>query len=371
MLRILHVIGAMNRAGAETLIMNIYRNIDRKSIQFDFLVHTNKHCDYDDEIQKLGGRIFHIRPFNGVNLIEYRSEVNSHLIKHPEHTIIHNHMASTGYVIAKQARQKHRYVILHAHSRNFYSGLRHIAFSLASFPLRFIGDYYLACSEDAAADTFGKSILSKPNYSILKNAIDVALYHCTNEEHLATKAINELNEVPVFGHVGRFIAEKNHIFLLEAFAEIKENLPDAVLLLAGQGPLQIRAREKAAELGISDSVKFLGICDDIPRFLKTIDVFLFPSLNEGLGLAAIEAQAAGATCLISTGVPKMVSIVNCKRIALDDANHWAQRAIQAYHLSQSIDRSKAAQKIAKKGFDISKTVSQICSIYHQADTSTD
>ena len=365
--RILHVVGAMNRAGAETLIMNIYRQIDRTKFQFDFLVHTNEKADYDDEIILYGGRIFRIQPFTGQNYFSYKKAVRKHLLDHPEHKIIHNHMTSTAYAVTKQAHQLCRYSIIHTHSQNFYSGLNRFGFKALSFPLRFVGDCFLACSEEAAIETFGKNILSSNYYATLRNAIDLSLYHCSNEEHLKAKKAAGFADLPVFCHVGRFIPEKNHAFLLQTFSSLKKLLPNAVLLLAGRGPLEENAKKQAIDLGVADSVIFLGVRNDIAELLKIVDVFVFPSTNEGLGLAAIEAQAAGATCLLSTGVPDLASIVNSRRIPLELGSiAWAKAAAEAYKASSEIDRSTATSAISNAGFDIKDTVNLVSMLYNRA-----
>lgn len=367
MIRILHVIGAMNRAGAETLVMNIYRKIDRTRFQFDFLVHTKEKCDYDDEILTLGGKIYRISPFNGVNIISYKKELNKHFSEHPEHNIIHNHMTSTAYVVSKQAHKFHRYSIIHTHSKNFYKGIQHLAFSIAAFPLRFVGDYFLACSTEAAVNTFGAGILDKDTYTTLHNAIDLSSFYCTNKEHITLKENYGLKNCPVFGHVGRFVPEKNHDFLIESFFYIKKSLPNAILLLAGKGSLEDKIKEKVQELGIDDSVYFIGVSDKIDQFLKLIDVFIFPSINEGLGLAAIEAQAAGATCVLSKGLPDLALIVSSIKISLSlGPQKWAEVSLYAYNRSLINDRKKSISAIAEKGFDILDVRNQLLTIYKNA-----
>lgn len=354
----------MNRAGAETLIMNIYRKIDRSQFQFDFLVHTQEESDYDTEILSLGGKIYHITPFTGLNYPLYKKAIFEHLQAHPEHRIIHIHMTSTAYIIAKQAHKLKRQAIIHTHSQNFYSGIQHFCFKAVSFPLRFIGDYYLACSEEAAIDTFGKKILSKNCYSLFQNSIDLTLYHTSSKEHEELKNTSKFAGKAIFGHIGRFIPEKNHEFLLQSFSELKKILPNAILLLAGRGPLERTIKEKVKELNIDDSVIFLGVSNNIPQLLKIMDVFVFPSVKEGLGLAAIEAQAAGVTCILSTGVPEIASIVFSTRIPLAwGPEKWAKKLSQAYSESLSIDRSIATTKLANTGYDITNSINQITVLY--------
>lgn len=362
--RILHVIGAMDRAGAETLVMNIYRQIDRTKYQFDFLVNSKKQSDYDEEILSLGGKIYRIPTFTGLNYIHYKHALHRHLALHLEHRIIHNHMTSTAYIVAKQAHRLNRRVILHTHSQNFYKGLQHVCFSLSSLPLRSVGDYYFACSEEAGIETFGSRILASSRYETLHNAIDLSKYRCTTEDHNILKQYYKLGDRPVFGHIGRFIPEKNHNFLLQSFYDVKKLLPDAVLLLAGRGPLEEKIKTQAKELNIADSVIFLGVCDNVARLLKVIDVFVFPSINEGLGLAAIEAQAAGATCLLSTGVPELASISFSKRVPLDlGQTKWAHLLVEAYYDSLYRDRSETTETLANHGYDIAQVTDQLTKRY--------
>lgn len=362
--RILHVIGAMDRAGAETLVMNIYRQIDRTKYQFDFLVNSKKQSDYDKEIQSLGGKIYHIPAFTGFNYRRYKHALRQHLVLHPEHRIIHNHMTSTAYVAAKQAHRLNRRIIIHTHSQNFYKGLQHICFTLSSLPLRYIGDFYFACSEEAGIETFGSRILTSPRYETLHNAIDLSEYRCTTEDHNALKHFYKLEDRPVFGHIGRFIPEKNHDFLLQSFYNVKKLLPNAVLFLAGRGPLEEKIKAQASKLHIADSVIFLGVCDNVAQLLKIIDVFVFPSINEGLGLAAIEAQAAGATCLLSTGVPELASIFSSKRIPLDlGPTRWAYLLTEAYYSSLNKNRTEAPEILANHGYDIVQVANQLTKRY--------
>lgn len=362
--RILHIVGAMDRAGAETLIMNIYRQIDRSEFQFDFLVNAKQQSDYDEEILSLGGRITQIPAFTGLNLTQYKQALNQYLLMHPEYCIIHNHMTSTAYTVAKQAHKLDRRVVLHTHSQNFYSGFKHACFAISSFPLKFVGDYFLACSKEAAVETFGTNILTNPRYETLHNAIDLSEYHCTTENHNALKRIYGLNERPVFGHIGRFIPEKNHDFLLQSFYEVKKVLPNAILLLAGRGPLEEKTKAQTRALNIEDSVKFLGVCDNIAQLLKIVDVFVFPSINEGLGLAAIEAQAAGASCVLSTGVPELASVIFSKRISLNAGpTEWGHALIKAYDNSLVRNREEAREALANHGYDIVQVTHQLTNCY--------
>lgn len=363
--RILHVIGAMNRAGAETLIMNLYRVIDRSKYQFDFLVHTQEPCDFDKEIQELGGRIYRIPWFSPTNALQYRRLCRTHFQNHPEHRIVHGHINNGAFVYLKEAHRAGRKTLIHAHSSNFYTGIAHLAFSLGTYPLRNLADCYLACSEDACQGTFGKKIAQSGAWHLIKNGIDPAKYACSPETHEEAKERFQVQERPTFGHVGRFIEVKNHSFLLEVFAKVKNELPNAVLLLAGRGELEESTKQQAAELGLKDSVQFLGARDDIPDLLRALDVFIFPSINEGLSYAVIEAQASGAQCLISTGVPKMALITpQAQQLELTRGTEdWAITAAQAYRRAIAEDRHDRSREITDAGFNIAATVKKLEGLY--------
>lgn len=354
----------MNRGGAESLIMNLYRKIDKSRYQFDFLVHTNEKGDFDEEITSLGGNIFRIPWFNGVNYFAYRRKASQFLEKHPEYLIIHDHISSSAAAFLHEGIKLNRFAIVHCHSGNFYKGMKRLAFSASTFPLRYNADYYLACSEEAGADTFGTQVLKQKNFAILNNAIDLDLYHCDQAAYLTQRKMLGLTDRAVFGHIGRFESVKNHEFLLRTFALIAKEIPNAVLLLAGRGPLENEIRSLARHLKIDSMVQFLGVRSDIPDILKAVDVFVFPSKSEGLGIAAIEAQAAGAYCVLSSGVPESAAIVNNVRLSLEDGEPlWAKKCIEKYRAAANSSRADQIKAVADSGFDLDSTVAKLINLY--------
>lgn len=365
MLRVLHVIGAMDRGGAETMIMNLYRAVDRTQVQFDFLVHETRECDYDQEIEQLGGRIFRLPRFTGANLVRYKSLCRAFFSEHPEIAIVHGHIGSSAAIYLSEAKRADKVAIAHSHAQNFLPGPAGWAFRAVSYPTRYIADYFIGCSLEAGADRFGRRVVEGDRFMILNNGIDLSRYRCDERAHQEAKRLLGVEERPVFGHVGRLAEEKNHRFLFEAFSRVLQQLPDAVLLLAGRGSLEQELKEYADSLGIAPAVRFLGVCDDVPSLLRAMDVFVFPSVKEGLAIAVVEAQASGLPCLVSTGVPGIAVVSQrCERISLNDgAERWAVKLVELYRSSQCADRTDGVDEVRACGFDIVDSARALISVY--------
>lgn len=370
--RVLHVIGAMDRGGAETLIMNIYRSMDRGEVQFDFLVHDDRECDYDAEIEHLGGRIFHLFRFTGANYLVYKKALRSFFEAHHDYCAVHVHIGSCAAIVISEAKRFGLYTVAHSHATRATLSLPEIGFRFFSYPTRFVADAYLACSRQAGIDRFGGSVVSGKRFSVLINGIDTKKYRFNKDTRARLR--NQLHiddDCPVFGHVGRFSKEKNHVFLLHAFAHIVQSVPSAKLLLVGRGPLEQEIRGLSSRLSIGSSVIFLGVRDDIPDLLNVFDVFLFPSVWEGLGISAIEAQASGLPCLLSSALPPISSITPfVKSLALDEGEKaWAQAAEGLLKESSSLDREGCSEIVRSAGFDIHDTIDALMSLYLKHDLS--
>lgn len=363
MLRVLHVIGAMNRAGAETFIMNVYRAMDKEQVQFDFLVHAQGRSDYDDEIEELGGRIFHIPRYNVLNKKAYTQAVRKVLQEHPEDAIVHSHIGSSAPVNLACAHEEGRTTIAHSHRQTNIDSLQNLAFHLLSTPVRGKADWYMACSDEAALSRFGQDIFQSDACMIVRNGIDVESY---GRDAVSVAAAKELLDVcggPVYGHIGRFALEKNHEFLLATFKGILQEQPDAILLLVGTGNRQEHIERLAHDEGLDEHVRFLGLREDIPEVLRAMDVFLFPSHHEGLGIALVEAQAAGLECIASTGVPEAAIFTDrAQRLPLDSAQRWSQEALSACERSKNHDGSCIAEARAA-GYDIQRTADELQRFY--------
>lgn len=367
MIRILQVIGAMDRGGAETMLMNLYRAIDRGRIQFDFLVHEQRECDYDQEIYDLGGNIYRLPRLNGLNYFTYRRLCREFFAQHSEHPIVHGHIGSSAAIYLSEAKKTGRVTIAHSHAQSFLTGIQKIGFDFFSRPTRDVADWFFGCSYEAGRDRFGDRVVQGDRFFILDNGIDVERYRCDDVAHERAKHALGLDNLPVVGHVGRLAPEKNHAFLLEAFALLLKQVPDAVLLLVGRGPLEDELKARAFELGITHSVRFMGIRTDVPDLLRAMDVFAFPSIKEGLPLAVVESQASGLPTLISTGVPER-AIVSDKGMRVPCDNGvviWANLMNKELDEAGRFPRTDCVEQVRSHGFDVVDTARRLQAFYFQ------
>lgn len=367
-MRVLQVIGVMDRGGAETMVMNLYRAMDRDRIQFDFLVHEQREGDYDAEIERLGGRFFRVPRFTGLNTGAYRRSVRALFAEHPEWRVVHGHIGSCAPVYLSEAKRAGAFAIAHSHAQNYVGGLAGLAFNVAAHPVRRVADYFMACSREAGLDRFGGAIVEGERFAIVPNGIDMTRYTCDEAAHEQAKAELGLSGRPVVCHTGRLIPVKNHEFLLQVFSRVVRELPDAVLLCAGRGELEASLKARAAELGLGEAVRFLGVVDDVPRLLRAADAFVFPSVNEGLALSAVEAQASGLPTIVSTGVPELAVVSDrTSRMPLSaGAEAWAGECVRMLHAAAGSARSDACEQVRAHGFDIADTSARLAAFYEAA-----
>lgn len=366
-LRVLQVIREMNRAGAETLLMNLYRSIDRSKVQFDFLVNSTEKADYDDEIRELGGNIYSIRYFNGINLFEYVRDARGFFDSHP-YRVVHGHIGSAAAVYLSVAKKRcGAYTIAHSHNCRGPLSISEIEFRAVSYPTRYIADYFFGCSEQAGIDRYGSNIVRSDKYSRLNNGIDTLRYKFSaSKRYSAREELNIPQDALVVGHVGRFAHQKNHAFLLKIFKEIHDKVGNSRLLLAGKGELEATVRGMASELGVSPYVHFLGTRSDIPDLLMAMDAFVFPSFIEGLPFALVEAQASGLPCFISDSIPsesKLTNTTYCLSLT-QNAGEWAHFILDNLTADYA-SRSLSADIVAAQGFDIRETAAKLQAFYLQ------
>ena len=362
--RILQVIGSMNRGGAETMIMNLYRKIDRTKIQFDFVENNSEEAAFDEEIRFLGGKIYRCPHYNGRNHFQYKEWWNDFFEKHMgEYQIVHGHLGSTAAIYLKIAKKYGLYTIAHSHSSGTDHSLKAILYQMLSYNTRNVADYFFACSKVAGKDRFGKKIVEKNNFTILKNAVDTSIFDYDLETRkVVREELNYLDKQLVIGHIGRFTSEKNHKFLLEVFKAIIDLNEDAQLLLIGDGPLREEIERRAKALDIQDKVRFVGIRSDVNQLLQAMDVFVFPSLYEGLPVTLVEAQTSGLPGVISDKVPQE-SIITKGLITVESLENDAK--IWAMHILSRInsERMGHVEEIKKNGYDITETARWLGGFY--------
>ena len=327
-IRIAQIIGKWCGGGVESVVMNYYRNIDRSKIQFDFI------CDDDstnipyEEIEKLGGKVILIPPYQKV--FKYHKELKK-VLKDGNYKIVHSHINTLSVFslfAAKCAGVPVR--IAHSHSTtNKKEKVKNLIKQiLRPFSKMFATDY-MCCSELAGRWLFGNKEYDKGNVYLLNNAIDLDKFRYDEKIRIEKrKELNISDDTLVIGHVGRFVEQKNHRFLIDIFNEVHKQNSNSVLLLAGQGPLMDEMKEKVRKLGLDDSVKFLGRRDDINELYQAFDVFCLPSLYEGLGMVAIEAQINNLYVLASIEVPIEAQISNKIEFLKLDTETWKEKLIE-------------------------------------------
>lgn len=352
MIRVLQVFGRMDRGGAETMIMNIYRNIDRSKIQFDFVVHTQDKCDYDDEIHALGGRIFSVPRFNLQNTPFYKKAWKRLLNNHHEWKIVHGHIMSVASIYLKLASDYDMMTISHSHIAGKKKGI--IPFIKSVLEKKIDADYYMSCSIAAGLWLFGKEIVDSKRFFLLPNAINLDKFTFDPIIRKKTREELKINSELLIGHVGRFDEQKNHSFLLKIFKEIVKKDNNAKLLLVGRGECEEAIKEQVKWLKLQDSVIFAGVRTDTERLLQAMDVFVFPSLFEGLPVTLVEAQATGIPTFISNNVSKesvivddLVTIKSLNDSALNWAEHIVNRSLENRHSRED--------DVRRKGYDIQQT----------------
>ena len=202
-IRILHVIGGMNRGGAETMIMNFYRKIDRNKVQFDFMVNTKEKCDYNDEILSLGGNIYYIPKFNGLNFIQYKMSLRRFFKEHQEHKIIHGHIGSSAAMYLHVANKYNKFTIAHSHNtKNSNKTLKSFLWRVYSYPTRYIANYFFGCSLAAGIDRFGKKVVHSSDFCVLNNAIDSKKFIFSDKTREEVRTDLSIQDKFVIGHIG-------------------------------------------------------------------------------------------------------------------------------------------------------------------------
>lgn len=351
--RILQVVTYMGRGGIETMLMNYYRHMDRTKVQFDFLVHRDFKADFDEEIEALGGRIYRIPPMNPLKP-SYWKALDDFLRAHP-YEIVHCHLNyKSGVVLAAAKKAGVPVRIAHAHTAGMSAGFSKFARIVMKPLIPRTATHYFACGKAA-----GDAIFCGKPYDLIANALDASALRFNTHTREQMRRELELGDAFTVIHVGRFGDEKNHAFLLDAFAEVLKTEPSARLLLAGDGPLRTDMEQKAAALP-EGSVRFLGVRNDIPDLLQAADIFAFPSIFEGLPVTMIEAQAAGLPCIKSTTVTDECIVTDLvTSLPIDDSKSWAD-AILAKKDTPRIDR---LADIQHSGYDITAAADKLTRFY--------
>jgi glycosyltransferase involved in cell wall biosynthesis len=319
-IRVAQVMGKMLGGGVEAVVMNYYRHIDRNKVQFDFLVDADSTLVPRDEIESLGGRVFVIPPYQ--NQLAYQRELGT-LFREQRWPIVHSHVNALSVFSLRAAKKAGVPVrIAHSHStanpnERAKTAVKNVLRTQAN---RYPTDRF-ACGEYAGTWLFGKDV----NFTVMPNAIDLSRFAFSANKRGALRSELGIEDATfVVLHMGRFVEQKNHRFLVEVFTELLKQKPNAMLLLAGNGPLRKEMEGEVASRGISDHVRFLGQRSDADALYCAADVFCLPSLYEGLPVVAVEAQAAGLSCTLSDRITREADVTGtCQFLPIDDPDVWA------------------------------------------------
>jgi len=346
-MKVLHLANMNIRSGVASFLMNYYRHIDREKIQFDFLSCALSDNNYAEEIKRLGGIVYNA-PSYKKHLFRYIGFVKN-IIVNSSYDIIHCHQFLPSIIllyIAKKNGIKTR--IMHSHNSFISSKWKELTVYLFRNIWPFFVTDYFACSTEAAHFLFGK----RCEYKQFNNTIEAERFIFNNAARYRIR--NELclpENAFVIGYVARFDKEKNHVFLIDVFKHILKENANAYLLLIGNGTLQSNIKEYVGNLDISKNVLFYGVTDKAHEFYSAMDVFVFPSMFEGLGLVGIEAQCAGLPVIASLNIPKamqitpLVSWLDLK----DGPEAWAEKVLE---YSQPHERKDMTELITQNGYSI-------------------
>ena len=343
------------------MVMNLYRNMDKEKIQFDFIIHTEQHQDYTDEIVSMGGKIYSFPRFQGYNIAEMKRCWNTFFVEHPEYKILHSHVRSYASLYIPIAKKHGLTTIIHSHSTSNGKGVSSLVKRVLQSPLKRKADYLFACSEESGRWLYGDKAIHAPNYRMIPNAVDTEKFaFCPATRTEMRNQLGISDDTVVYGHVGRLHPAKNHPFLLDAFNRIHQKQPKSLLLIVGDGELRAEIEEKINTLGISDAVRMLGSRGDVAELMQGMDVFLFPSRWEGLPVTVVEAQAAGLPCYLSDTITRDVntSPLVTYLSTQNGEDLWADTILSAHN-----ERQDVIKNIKSAGFDIVESARNLSEFY--------
>ena len=358
-IRVLQCVNKMDRAGLETMLMNYYRNIDRDKVQFDFLTHRDEDGAYDNEIKKMGGKVYHAPRLMPQNYKRYSLYMKKIFEEHPEYKIVHSHIDTMTYFPLKEAKKNNiPYRISHSHSSKLDKDIK--------FPIKFYGkiktkdvaNIYFSCGQKAGEFLYGKN----EKFKIINNAIDLDKFrYDSKKRNELRKKYNIDVDTMVIGHVGRYIYIKNQMFLISILHELLKLRQKAKLMLVGTGKDESKLRGFAKKMNIDDNVLFFIDRNDVNDLYQMMDVFVMPSLFEGLPLVGVEAQANGLPSIFSDKISKEVLMTNnCKMLKLEQGvSAWTKIIIEI-----NKERNKdSIEQIKDRCFDIKEESKKLQEFY--------
>lgn len=364
-IRVLQILGIVAGGGVEAVIMNYYEHINRERVQFDFVVHNDSPVDITDKVISRGGKVYKITPYTK-NVFAFMYDIYK-IIKKNHYTIVHSNMNTLSVFSLFAAWLAGANVrILHNHSMSVPSETKRNLIKIILRPFaKLFANRYFACSRLAAEWMYGKGSIESGNVTVINNAIDLrkhAFDMIRRKDLRAQMGIQE--NYFVVGHVGRFMYQKNHDFLIDVFADAIKRKPNMVLLLIGDGPLKKIMEGKVNSLHIKDKVVFLGLRSDVQDLYNVMDLFVLPSYYEGLPVVGVEAQANGLPLLVSTNVTDELQLTDLVQYKSLEENRmsWV-KCILSYKKDEL--RKNTFENMTVKGFNIEHEASKLENIYYQ------
>jgi glycosyltransferase involved in cell wall biosynthesis len=360
-IRIAQVIGHTANGGIESFVMNYYKHIDHTRYEFNFFVESESLIVNQNEISKYGnGKIVLIPSYK--KLSEYMSSMKR-LFKEGNYDIVHSNMNALSVFTLKAAKEAGISIrIAHSHSMsNPKEPFRNLLKDVLKTQSHRYATAYFACSEEAGRWLFGDKAFDNHEVVVMNNAIDLDRFAFKEEGRKAIRQKYHIKDSTfVLGFMGRLVTQKNPDFALKVFAKYHSIQPDSALMMVGEGQLSDDIKKKAGELGIQDFVVLTGSEKNTEDYYSAFDLLLFPSLYEGLGLSAVEAQASNLICLASSFVPKQAQVIDSmKFLSLEDLDSW----VRNIPFSNEYSRQQERELFTIHGYDINKESRKLCQMY--------
>lgn len=368
-MRVLHITEVLEPAGIESFIMNMYRNIDRTKVQFDFLVTRDCEEYYESEIAELGGTKYCIdcTKTNNMLLRVFREsrKIKQFLIEHP-YSVVHLHTTTPlrmPYLIAmKQAGVKTRIIHSHSAAVEGKSFLKRIVYGIFRNMIPLYATICIGCSKAASKWMYPRRIWEKDRDIVFNNGIDTKKFSYSPETREKYRAELGLGESYTLVNTGRFLEQKNQSFLIDVLEEIVKEDPNVKLLLLGKGPLREVVEKKVCQKKLEENVIFLGVRNDVQNILQASDCYVMPSLYEGLPVAAIEAQSTGLPCILSTNITDEAAL--CDNVIFLDLTapicEWKKTILEHKNAE---DREKESKIVQAKGYEVKDCAAKLMEIY--------
>ena len=360
MIRILQVLGSLQRGGAETMIMNVYKKIDREKVQFDFLVKEHTDSGYEQDVKNLGGRIFCVESARKIGIFKYIKELTSVMKNNGPYDIIHSHVNTLSGLIlfaAKKANIKVR--ISHSHTTKQDNKI--LKKMIALFATNRI-----ACGQDA-----GKALFGKASFTIIPNGISMDNFLTSQNEQKELKKTLNIDDTAIsICHIGRFVEVKNHIFIVELAEKLKENDVRFQLYLLGDGPLYENIKNLINTNGLNNYIKLVGSVPNANEYLKACDLFILPSLYEGLPVTLIESQCTGTYSIVSDNISKEADFdLNLVKFLPLNIDKWVEYIKRKKHFHK-LDKDIVENRFIQKKYDINVSSKMLLDYYINARKNT-